>query len=174
MEIRSETRLYHPIDRVFAAYRDRMPEVAAFVDDVAEIRVLSRQEHDDRVVLHNEWVSDREIPAIASKVLRPEHLRWDDHATWYTADTRCEWRIATRAFTDAVTCHGQTFLEPDGDATRVRLVGELSIALHAVPGVPSFVGKRLAPQIEKFIVSLITPNLEKTNEAIGRFLEADR
>lgn len=172
MQIRSETRLHHPVEKVFEAYRDRMAEVAAFVDDVEAIRVVAREELEDRVVLHNEWVSDREIPSIARKLVKPEHLVWDDHATWYGDEKRCAWRIRTRAFEGAVECVGETRLLEEEDATRVVLEGSFTLDLDEVAGVPTFVGKRLAPRIEAFVVSLITPNLERTNEAIGRFLEA--
>lgn len=171
MEIRSETRLHHPVEAVFAAYRDHMPEVAAFVPDVKAIRVVERTERDDEVVLHNEWTSDREIPALVSKFIRPEHLCWDDHATWTTSTRTCTWRIATRAFTDAVHCTGTTTLVDDADETRVILQGDLRIDLKEIPGVPGFLTSRMAPQVERFIVGLITPNLEKTNAAIGRFLD---
>lgn len=171
MQIRSETRLHHPIDVVFAAYRDRMPEVAAYVPDVAAITVLSREESGDEVKLHNEWRSDREIPKLVSKIIRPEHLCWDDHATWNAVTRQCRWKIVTRAFTEAVECTGTTKLIEDGDGTRIVLAGDFKIDLHEIPNVPSFLGKRLAPQVEKFIVGLITPNLERTNTAIGRFLD---
>lgn len=171
MEIRSETRLHHPVDAVFAAYRDRMPEVAAFVPDVKAIRVVERTERDGEVVLHNEWTSDREIPALVRKFIQPEHLRWDDHAVWNTQTRVCTWRIATRAFTDAVHCTGTTSLFDDENETRVILQGDLQIDLKQIPGVPGFLTGRMTPQIERFIVALITPNLEKTNAAIGRFLD---
>ncbi|MEZ4319542.1 MAG: hypothetical protein R3F61_18645 [Myxococcota bacterium] len=148
-----------------------MPEVAAFVPDIREIIVHSREIDGDRVILHNEWVSDRDVPKVASKILKPEHLRWDDYATWYGSEHRCEWVIKMRAFTQAVDCHGQTRLVEDGEGCRVVLEGDLNLDLREVPGVPGFLGSRLAPQIEKFIVSLITPNLERTNAAIGRFLD---
>ena len=172
MEIRSETRLHHPSDAVFEAYRDRMPEVAAFVPDVKAIRVVERTERDGEVVLHNEWSSDREVPPLMSRFIQPDHLRWDDHAVWNTATRTCSWRITTRAFTDAVHCSGTTTLVDGGDETTVILEGDLTLDLARIPGVPGFLGSRLAPQVERFIVALITPNLEHTNAAIGRFLEA--
>lgn len=172
MKIRSETRLHHSIDKVFEAYRDRMSEVAAFLPDIESIQVLSRVEEDGRVVLHNEWRGDVEIPKVASKFLKPEHLRWDDYATWQTDTRSCSWRIETRVFNDGFSCSGTTKLTEDGDGTRIVLDGDLKIQLQGVPGVPGFLGKRLAPQIEKFVVALIAPNLEKTNEAIGRYLDS--
>jgi len=172
MQIRSESRLHHPVEMVFEAYRDRMPEVAEFVPDIREIIVHRRDVDGDKVTLHNEWVSDRDVPKVAAKLIKPEHLRWDDHAVWHASEHRCEWVIKMRAFTEAVDCKGQTRLISDGDATRVVLDGNLELDLRDIPGVPAFLGKRLAPQIEKFIVSLITPNLERTNAAIGRFLDS--
>lgn len=172
MEIRSVSRLHHPVDVVFRAYRDRMPEVAAYIPDVREIVVHSRVEEGDAVRLHNEWVSDRDIPAVAARFLKPEQLRWDDHAVWTASDRLCRWSIRTRVFPDAVRCSGQTRLVEDGDATRVELLGALELDLAEVPGVPAFLGRRVAPQLEAFVVSLIKPNLERTNEAIGRFLDA--
>ena len=175
MEIRSETRLHHPVERVFAAYRDQMHEVAEFVPDIREITVQSRVVDGDMVKLHNEWVSDRDVPKVASKIIKPEHLRWDDYAEWNSATHTCQWTIKLRAFTDAVDCKGQTELRPvagEPGETLIVLKGNLNIDLREIPGVPSFLGKRLAPQVEKFIVSLITPNLERTNAALGRFLDS--
>ena len=172
MKIRSETRLHHPIEKVFEAYRDRMAEVAAFLPDVESIEVISRTEEDGKVILHNEWRADVDIPAVATKFLKPEHLRWDDYATWDTGLRKCAWRIETRVFSDGFTCAGTTELTEDGDGTRIVLDGDISISLSGVPGVPGFLGKRIAPQVEKFVVALIAPNLEKTNEAIGRYLDS--
>ena len=41
-----------------------------------------------------------------------------------------------------------------------------------VKGVPKFLAKSIGPQVEKFVVALIKPNLEKTNVAIAAFLDA--
>ena len=171
MKIQSESRIAHPVARVFETYRDRLDEVAAYLDDIRAIRVLSREESGAVTRLHNEWASDKEIPAVASKFLRPEHLLWDDHATWDADALRCDWEIKTRAFTEALHCNGHTRLVADGDATRVVLDGTLTLDASAMVGVPKFLAGRIVPQVEKFIVSLVTPNLEATNAAIGRFLD---
>lgn len=136
MRIASESIIAHPVDRVFEAYRDRLPEVATYLDDIREIVVHRREEQGDAVVLHNVWASDKEIPGVAKKFIKPEHLFWDDHATWYAEQTRCEWRISTRAFTEAFSCAGTTALVADGDRTRVVLEGELNLDVAKVKGVP--------------------------------------
>ena len=172
MKIDSESRIHHPRDRVFAAYRDRLPEVAAYIPDIKEIKVLSRKEEGGAIQLHNEWIAATEIPAAFKMFLKPEHLRWDDFAIWKDGEWACEWRIKTRVFTDAVSCSGRNVFVEDGpDKTRVKLQGDLTIKLEAIPGVPGFLGKRLAPQVESFIVKLITPNLERVNQSLERFMD---
>lgn len=172
MRMHSESKIAHPVEAVFTAYRDRMAEVAAYLPDIAEINVLDRKVEGSKVALHNEWVSNTDIPKIAKSFIKPEHLRWDDFATWDETTHSCSWRIATRVMTEAVSCSGTTKLVQDGDGTRVVLEGDLEIDGTALPGVPKFMAKKVAPQVEKFIVNMITPNLEKTNEAIEKFLDA--
>ena len=90
--------------------RAQLPDIAAYIPDIREIVVLSREVDGDVVKLHNEWVSDRDVPRVATKFLSPDQLRWDDHATWHSAEHRCEWVIEMRAFRKAVDCRGETRL----------------------------------------------------------------
>ena len=171
MEIRSESRINHPRDLVFQVYRDRLPEVAAYIPDIREIVVKSREDAGGKVKLHNEWVSDKDIPSYAQKFLKPEYLRWDDFALWHDETSSCDWSIQTRAFTQAVRCSGRNLFVADGNGTRVILSGNLDISLREIPGVPRFLAGSIAPQVEKFIVSLITPNLEQVNRSLQRFID---
>ena len=174
MQILSESRIAYPREQVYLAYRDKLPDIAKFIPDIREIVVHSREETSTGVKLHNEWISDREVPAMVAKIIKPEHLRWDDHADWNDELSHVDWVIKTRAFTESVTCAGRNSILAEGDDnTLVRLTGTLTINVRDIPGVPSFLAKRLAPQIEKFIVSLITPNLEEVNKSIQRYLDAE-
>lgn len=172
MRIYSESRIPHSLERVFSVYRDQLFEVVPYLDDIREIQVVAREELDGAVRLHNVWASDTEIPAVAQRLIEPEHLLWDDYATWYAADQRCEWRIETRVFQAAFSCSGSTRLIAEGDATKVLLEGELKVDIAKVKGVPRLLARTIGPQVEKFIVALIKPNLEQTNTAIAAFLSA--
>lgn len=171
MEIRSESRIHHPRDTVFRVYRDRLPEIAPYIPDIREIIVHSRADEVGVVKLHNEWVSSREVPPYAAGIVKPEFLRWDDFATWDESAMFCDWTIRTRAFTESVKCSGRNRFVEDGAGTKVQLTGRLDISLKDIPGVPGFLKGRLAPQVEKFIVSLIAPNLEQVNRSVERFLD---
>lgn len=173
MKFRSESLIHHPRDKVFAAYRDRLVEVVPYLDDIEAVVVRSRKEEGDTVTLHNEWRSGREVPSAAKAFLKPDQLAWDDYATWRGSDHTCHFDIKTRAFRDAVRCVGtNTFTETPSGGTKVVLEGDFEVALHGIPGVPSFLARTIIPQVEKFIIALIQPNLEKTNQAVERFLDA--
>lgn len=173
MQINATSIIPHPIDRVYRAYRDELVAVAAYMPNVKEVIVRKRDDVADGVKLHNEWVGKGEIPKVAQSVIKPEMVRWDDYAHWHDGETFCDWKIQTRVFTENVRCFGTTRLTSEGpDRTKVALHGTLDLSLKDIPGVPRILAGTIAPQIEKFIVALITPNLEQTNTALARYLDA--
>ncbi|MBX3275765.1 MAG: hypothetical protein KF729_36225 [Sandaracinaceae bacterium] len=172
MRIHSESLIRHPQPKVYAAYRDRLSEIAEYIPDVKEIRVEKREPHDAGVTIHNVWIADREVPVFARAFLKPEMLQWDDFAEWKDAEGRVYWKLRLRVFTDSVTCSGTNTFEAAGDGkTMVRLEGDLDIDVKNIPGVPKLLAGGLKPKVEKFIVSLITPNLARVNESLQQFLD---
>jgi len=173
VRIQSESTIHHPRDVAFAAYRDRLPEIAAYIPDIREIAVRSREESGEVVSLHNEWFADTEIPRMVQSIVKPEMLRWDDFASWDASTFVCSWRLRVGAFTEAVDCSGtNTFVSIGPNETRVMLAGDLTLDLSNVRGVPRFMAKKVGPQIERFIVAMITPNLEQVNQSLQAFLDA--
>ncbi len=171
MKIHSVSMIHHPRELVFRAYRDRLSEIAAYIPDIREIAVQTREEADGIVTLHNVWKAQREVPTALKVALKPESLEWDDYATWNEAEFICDWEIKTRVFREKVSCKGRNTFTVQGDLTKVHLTGDLDIDMNKVPGVPRLLARKLGPKIEKFIVSLITPNLEQVNKSLERFLD---
>jgi nitrogen fixation protein len=171
MKIHSLSLVHHPRGAVYRAYRDRLSEIAAYIPDVREIKVQSRKDVGGKVELHNVWVAQREVPTALKVVLKPENLMWDDYATWDEATMTCDWELKTRVFREMVRCRGRNTFTEQGGKTAVLLSGDLEIDISSLPGMPDFVARRLGPQVEKFIVSLITPNLERVNQSLERFLD---
>jgi len=172
MKIHSVSPVHHPQERVYRTYRDRLREIAPYIPDIKEITVRSREEGDGSVRQHNRWVARREIPRMLQVVVKPEMLCWDDIATWKDAEFCCDWVLRLRVFTESVHCRGTNWFRAEGPGRcRVVLEGDLDIALDRMPGVPSIVARRIGPQVERFFVSLITPNLERVNQSLERFLD---
>lgn len=172
MRIHSESLIRHPQQRVYETYRDRLPEIAPYIPDVKEIVVESREETDGGAKIHNVWIAEREIPVFARAFLKPEMLRWDDFADWRDGEHRVHWDLKLRVFTGQVRCGGtNTFNKVDDSTTAVVLEGDLDIDVKSIPGVPKMFAGGLKPKVEKFIISLITPNLERVNQSLQQFLD---
>lgn len=173
MKIYSESRIHHPLQLVYQSYRDRLPEVAPYTPDIKEIVVHSREEMSMGPKIHNEWIVDREIPKVVQGLLTPDMMRWDDYAQWEDEQHHVNWKLHIPAFPEQVKCSGRNAFFADGpDATRVVLTGDLEISLRDIPGVPRLLAGRLRPKVESFIVKLVTPNLEKVNHSLERYLDA--
>lgn len=182
MQISSSSVIRHPRSRVFTAYRDELTAIVPFMSNVDAIHVLKREEFDGgmapgdpplRVKLHNEWVGRGEIPRVVQGVIKPDMLRWDDYAEWDEATWSCRWELKVRVFRDSVRCSGTTRMVDEGPSgTRVILLGSLEIDLKEIPGVPRILAGTVAPAVEKFIVTLVTPNLEQVNVSLAKYLSS--
>jgi hypothetical protein len=173
MQINASSVIHHPRERVYRAYRDELPDIAPFMANIKEIVVKSREERPGGVKLHNEWAGKGEIPRVVQGLIKPEMVKWDDYADWDDAGWFCTWNIRIRAFTENMKCGGTNrFLEEGPGRTRVVLSGNLDIDLRDIPGVPRFLAGSVAPQVEKFIVALIRPNLEQVNASLERYLDS--
>jgi hypothetical protein len=172
MQIQASSVIPHPRARVFHAFRNELPSVAAFMPNIREIITVAVEDIPGGAKVHNAWIAKGDIPKVAQSIIKPEMLRWDDHAVWDDANTRCTWTLKLRVFTDNVRCSGQTILTEEGAGTRVTLTGSLDLDLRNIPGVPRFLAGTIGPQVEKFVVALVTPNLEQMTSALSRYLDS--
>ena len=172
MQIQASSVIPHPRAKVLVAFRDELPSVAAFMPNIREIVTVKREAVAGGVQVHNEWHAKGEIPKVAQGIIKPEMLRWDDLAEWDDATTSCSWTLKLRVFADNVKCSGRTVLTDEGTGTRIALSGSLELDLRNIPGVPRFLAGTIGPQVEKFVVGMITPNLEQMNASLGRYLDA--
>ncbi len=171
MEIHVVSTLKYSRDRVFNAYRDNLIEMVPYLPNVEKIDVVSREEPEDNTVkFENHWYADAAIPKLAQSIIKPDMLKWADYATWKSDAYTCDWRIQTFFMKEAVECKGKnTFKELGENSMELTIHGDLSLNSKAI-GVPRLLAGKLTPQLEKFIIALITPNFQKTNTAIEKFL----
>mgnify|MGYP001597702053 CR=1 FL=1 len=173
MEFTIEEIIAGPVDAVFTVMRDKLPDLVPFLPEVESIEVLER--HDDgpgKVRFVNLWQGKADA---APKVVRPfvtaSMLRWKDHAEWDDAARKVAWRLEPFNFGSLFECKGEDVFAamPDG-RTKMMIKGTLNIYPERIPGVPSFLAKRLRPDVEKFVVNLVTPNLRGVAGGIPRYL----
>jgi hypothetical protein len=175
MEIRADARIPFAREVVFAAYRDEITSLLPYLPNVRSIEIKSRKEEGSVVEFVNEWRGGGDIPAAIRAVLSEAVLAWTDYATWRSDAMECDWRTATHAFTDAVTCKGTNNFLADGDGkTLLEIRGSLEIDAKKIRGVPSFLAGKIGRAVEEFLVSKIQSNLVETTKGLEKYLEDKR
>lgn len=173
MELRADAHIPFPRDVVFAAYRDDITQVLAYLPNVRSIDVKSRKDDGPVVELVNVWHGGGEIPAAARAVLSEAMLSWTDYARWDREQLRCDWRIETHAMTEAVRCQGFNLFKDDGgpDKTLLEIRGAIEIDAKKIKGVPGFLAGKVGRTVEEFLGNKIQPNLVETARGLTRYLQ---
>ncbi|MGD0524310.1 MAG: hypothetical protein ABSE49_04155 [Polyangiaceae bacterium] len=172
MDLRADAHIPFPRDVVFAAYRDDITKVLAYLPNVRGIDVKSRID-DGPISTHvNIWHGGGEIPAAARAVLSESMLSWTDYATWDAGKLTCRWRIETHAFTEAVLCQGLNTFHDDGPGkTLLEIRGTMEIDAKKIRGVPGFLAGKVGRTVEEFLGGKIQPNLVETAKGLTKYLE---
>jgi hypothetical protein len=172
MELRADAHIPFPRDVVFAAYRDDITKVLAYLPNVRSIDCKSRVDDGPRAELKNVWHGGGEIPAAARAFLSDAMLSWTDYAKWDSEKLTCAWRIETHAFTEAVTCQGlNTFKEDGPGKTLMEMRGTIEIDAKKIKGVPGFLAGKVGRTVEEFLGHRIQPNLVETARGLTKYLE---
>lgn len=176
MQFDRESKVTHPAALILDTMINRMQETVPFLPNVESIELKERTDlPDGRIKIIRRWQGSSDtVPSVLAPFLSRETLAWTDTALWIPQEYRVEWSLST-SMGKFYDCSGNNFFEPDPadpqKATRIRISGTLTVYPERLPGMPSFLGRRLAPQVEKFIVNLITPNLMDVASGLQKYLD---
>lgn len=163
-----------PLEQVFEAHRDKLPDMVDRMPNVEKIVVESREVDGDIVQLVNIWhAAETDVPAIARAFISKDMLRWTDRATWDEDERTTEWAIELGFLPGAIVCRGENSFEEVAGVTRITMEGELIIHADKIPGVPRLLAGKVGPAVEKFVIGLVEPNLRETNKVVAAYLEAN-
>ncbi|GBD27575.1 hypothetical protein HRbin30_02926 [bacterium HR30] len=179
MEFCRETKVHYPAALLLETMIERMEEIVPFLPNIASIETLTKKKHRDGTwEIVRRWEARAEqVPSVARRFLSAELLQWLDYALWVPAEYKVEWRQEPvyRAARGLYQCHGTNFFLPDSkdpnNTSRVRVSGFLEVHPERLPGVPAFLARRIAPQVEKFIIRLIEPNLAELAQGLETYLD---
>jgi hypothetical protein len=168
--------IHHPLEACYVTMRDRMAELAPHLDGVKEIRVLERTEIAPGVHrILNEWISDYRPPPVVSRFLTPDMLRWLDRVVWEDARHAWRWEFETPRLGEVLFARGESFMRALSSCeTEVVLAGEIEVRLERLPGLPAFIGRRVRPQVERFLLGLCEPRLRGIDRGLAAYLDAGR
>ncbi|MEA5569675.1 hypothetical protein [Calothrix sp. UHCC 0171] len=171
MKISTDTYIPFPRQIVYATYRDKLTELVRYIPDIRDIKVKSRKEVDEIIYTVNEWHGGGEIPIAARALLSEDMLSWLEYNTWKQTEFVLEWKLETRAFTEAVYCAGTNSFVEDGNNTIIQSRGELTIDPKKIHGAPQFITGQIARVVEDFLGSKITPSLMQMSQGVKKYLE---
>ena len=176
MDFVVEARVTEHADKVVRALMDELDNVTPLMNSVDEVKTLERGEPDGggtRIV--RRWQgSPTTSPAVLRPFLTRESLAWVDDALWFPKQYKVEWSV-TSNMSRLYTCGGTNYFEPHPERpdewTRVRLTGTVTVHGDKFPGVPAFVGRKVAPKLESFIIRKLEPNFRDLASGIQRYLD---
>jgi nitrogen fixation protein len=175
MKIHVVTTVPYPRDAVFAAMRDQLPALAAYMPNIASIVVEQQTDAGDGVVdLVNKWqAAASEIPMVARGFVKPEQVYWHDHAHWDQSTWKCDWKLIMGFMTERVKCSGATTYHQTADGkTEMRIDGTLELDLKGL--VPRLLLGKAQPAVEGFVGRTLEPNFQKTAEALTAYLDGQK
>jgi hypothetical protein len=164
----------YPKQPVWEALRDRLAELAVFLDDVSSIKEMDRKQvASGQVQVTNLWTADIEIPQAIRSILHASEVSWVDRAQWTDSKSRCEWQIEPQFFTEHTKCAGTTSFDAaiGGRGTRITFEGKIEITLTSLPAVPNFMLGAATKAIESLVITLIPRNFQKMAAALSHLLE---
>ncbi|HVM98456.1 MAG TPA: hypothetical protein VMT89_18825 [Candidatus Acidoferrales bacterium] len=179
MQFSSSQTLSHPAPLVLDTMIHNMEAIVPFLPNVESIATEKSEELSNRQIrIVRHWTGAIDAaPAIVRPFLPAEWLGWTDTAVWTPAEYKVEWThtpTVTR-LASLYDCNGTNYFEPDPTnptkQTRIRIAGNLVVHPSVLPGVPRFLADRMAPQVEKFIINLVTPNLSDLVSGLQRYLD---
>jgi len=172
MEISSQVHLPYPREQVYRTYRDRLPELVAWMPNVRAIDLKERSEQPHTLDMVLIWHGGGEIPAAARALLSEAMLSWTDYSHWDDRDYSTQWRIAPHAFTEAVDCQGKNHFIAAPEGTIITSRGHLRIDPQHIHGVPGFLAGMIARAVEDYLGQQIEPNFQQLATSVAAFLAA--
>ena len=162
------------VDDAFLLIRDRMPSLVPYMKDTESIEVQERTDDGDVVKIVNRWqASSGQIPKALQTLIKPEYLSWIDHATWSTENKQAQWRLEAIGSDRLFSCTGVTSIRPHSDPQHAQLVIDVSFEIHPenIPGIPTFLAKRLTGQVEKFIGDVLQTNMRQLSKSMTQYAQ---
>jgi hypothetical protein len=176
MRFQRSSKVSHPAAVVLDIMMNRMDEVVPFMPSIESIEQKEKEDlGDGRMRIVRRWQASMDsLPAALRPFVPREAMSWIDTAIWTPAEYRVDW-VSTTGLSKFYDCSGTNFFEPHPQdpaaMTRIRITGELQVHADRLPAVPTFLASRITPQVEKFVVDMLAPNLTETADGLQKYLD---
>jgi hypothetical protein len=176
-DFRSFTMVREPLEEIWATLRDRLPEIAARMDDLESVEALERsQEPGGRIRLVNRWNARQRIAPALRGAVGADSISWLDRALWDPSSHTCTWSIAPSVLPGHIECGGATRYEPAmaGRGTRVTFEGRFALRPGFLAGMPAAFEPLARSLVESIFSTMIPRNLARAVSAAAELIAAER
>lgn len=170
-DVREATR--YPRAVVFAAHRDRVSDIVAYLPDVEKIEMRSRTVHAGGREEHVQWWtgSTSALPLLLRPVVPPAMLQWKQTTLWDPSDHTARWTIEVPGLGPAVDARGiNRYVEAEPGKCHIEIEGDFDFRPERVPQLAK-IPSSAVPMVEKAVVAMILPMIERTGSAVARWLD---
>ena len=169
--LKKEIFLNAPKDKVWETYRDSLPQLVSAMPTVEEIKVLSREELKEGIRLVNRWKISGGLPNAIKKIVPSKLLSYDDEATWNQKEFTCYFIEKPIDGSGIYLCKGKNTFINKGEKTLLTIGFELTIYPEKIPGIPTFVARKLVSRIEQIISKEVVKNLALTAKVVENYIQ---
>jgi len=171
MELKTEARIPFPPGVVFAACRDDVTELRAYLRGIRSIVVTSRVEHGQTVDLVIDWCAGGDVPGPLRALMGKGAFEWTDTSSWNAGALAVDWCTQTLALGRALSCGARDrFLADGAGGTVLEVRGALQVDGAQIPGVPKLLGAVVAPRLEAYLVARVVTSVVGMSTALATFL----
>ncbi|MEQ1567077.1 MAG: hypothetical protein ABMA64_15670 [Myxococcota bacterium] len=157
---------------VFAAHRDEIERIAGELPDVQRVEIRGRTRRADgweeQTTL---WVgSPSVLPLLLRPVVPPQMLQWRQVTRWDPVAWVAQWTIDVPGLGPAIEAAGENRYLAEGDGCTIAIDGDFAFRPDRVPALDA-IPKAAVPVVEKAVVAMIVPMIERTGAAVRQYLE---
>lgn len=150
--------------------------LSAGLPNVRHIRELSRLGAADSAgQAHYAWgIEHGLVPGVARPFLKNllDEVRSDTH--WHEGTRQVEFLFYTEGMPELFRCEGRFLLHSHNSGTVMRIIGDLDVAPHELPGVPKLLARSIMPTVERVVRDAISPSLEALPTALDILIQQRR
>lgn len=154
----------------------KVEELVPYMENVEFIETRKFEERDGKIYTERYWQGTAStVPAILRPFVSKNSLGWVDYGIWTPNEWRVDWRVETQ-HSKFTSCSGINIFEPHPEAletrTKCTIAGDFTVYGDKIPAVPAFMGKKMAPTIEKIILGYMIPNFRQLSVGMAAYLKA--
>ena len=163
MRFDATSKVAFPADVVVRTLIVHMGGLADFMPNISGIETRVVEERPDgRVKTVRMWQGTAaSLPVVLRPFMTKNSLAWIDYSIWDLTAGTCDWYIENTHSRFSVCSGLNSFVvDPEAPDTNslMKIEGDFTVFPDKIPAMPGFLGKRVAPTIERIIVGFMMPN----------------